>query len=203
MQLVTIYTAAILGLVALASSIEAAGGIKGAQQQAALAIQQQRTEVKGPRQLQATKSNNINQQQAVLAQQPVRIQPAGPTKLGPGQFSPVFSSKRPIQPTPQQTPVIIQQQQQQVEPQQPEIQQQQQQQSVDASEIDPNADAQDSAPAILAPNAAVAAPAEAEEANPKPEPYAFNYAFDASDAVSSGSSAREEQQDASGRVTGK
>ena len=60
--------------------------------------------------------------------------------------------------------------------------------------------AQDPAPAIVAP--ARPAPSN-EEANPAPEPYAFNYAFNSGDAVSAGSSAREEQQDASGRVTGK
>lgn len=167
-------------------------GIKGALQQpeeAQLRIQA----VKGPG------ANRPQQQQQPYLPPPPPQAPAPAAvsqqaiKAGPGQVAPVFSAVRvaPQQPAPQPQP------QQQQEPE--IVQQQQQQQQVE--EVDPNAAAQDSAPAVLAP--ARAAAASEEEANPRPEPYAFQYAFDSGDATSSGSSAREEQQDASGRVTGK
>lgn len=192
-------------------------GIKGISQQ--LDGNQQRAEaIKGPRQqFQPIRIAQVAQPIPVAPQQAQQIIPTQQqqvTKVGPGQITPIFSSKRPVQqqqaapqlpPRPiaqfaPKSPVIIQQQQQQqVEP---EIQQQQQQ-IQEPSEIDPNAAGAENGPAILAPAAAIAAPASEEEANPKPEPYSFNYAFDAGDAVSSGSSSREESQDASGRVTGK
>lgn len=198
-----------LVFVAVAISSVAAAGIKGISQQAD--NNQQRVEaIKGPRQ-QFQPIRIAQPTQQLLPAAPAIIQQQQSTKAGPGQITPVFSSKRPIQQVPvapllpprppvfaPPAPVIIQQQQQQ----EPEITQQQQQVQ-EPSDIDPNAAPAETGPAILAPAAAIAAPASEEEANPKPEPYSFNYAFDAGDAVSSGSSSREESQDASGRVTGK
>lgn len=201
---------AIVFVSALALEAQAAG-IKG--QHHLDGTQQQRIEsVKGPRQQLRLP---LPQQQPLLAvAAPARVNPlpGQAAKVGSGQVSPIFSSKRQqLQPQPSFIPIIqqqpqqqqqlpIQQIQQQQQQQEPEIQQQQQQQ-VESSEIDPNAAAQDSAPAIAAPASSNAE--SAEEANPRPEPYAFNYAFEAADSITSGSSQREEQQDANGRVTGK
>lgn len=171
---------------------QAAGGIKG-----------QRAEDSQPRQ-QAVKGPRLPPQQPYLPPPPPpppaqQFRPTGPLPTkGAGQVTPVFSPARvqpiapPPPPAPSQQQVIVQQEQQQ---QEPEPQQQQQE-----TEIDPNAAAQDNAPAVVAPAAAPAA--SEEEANPRPEPYAFTYAFESGDSATSGSSTREEQQDASGKVTG-
>lgn len=172
---------------------QAAGGIKG---QRAEDSQQRQQAIKGPRQPQQPYLPPPPPPPAAQQFRPVGPQP---TK-GAGQVTPVFSPARvqpiappPPPPAPSQQQVIVQQEQQQQ--QEPEQQQQQQE-----AEIDPNAAAQDSAPAVLAPAAAPAA--SEEEANPRPEPYAFTYAFESGDSATSGSSTREEQQDASGKVTG-
>lgn len=202
----------ILFALTLASSLtilqaQAAAGIKGAQQQLEGSIKRVEA-IKGPRQplrIPQPLPQQIVQQQNLAIAAPVRA----PLPAGPGQVSPVFSSKRPQQQAvaalvPQQVqlapvqPVQPVQQLVQIQQQEQEPEVQQQQQQVEPSEIDPNAAAQDSAAALAAPSAAEAA----EEANPKPEPYNFNYAFEAADSITSGSSQREEQQDASGRVTG-
>lgn len=170
----------ILAVIAGVALAQAAGGIKGQARQAEES-QQRAQGLKRPSQ----------QQQYQPPPPPPAPQAARPQPQaikGPGKVAPVFSAAR-VQP-------VAQQQQQQVLIQQQEQEQQQE------TEIDPNAAAQDSAPAILAP-AAAAAPASEEEANPRPEPYAFNYAFESGDSATSGSSQREESQDASGKVTGK
>lgn len=200
----------ILALVAassLAVLYTQAAGIKGIQQQAD-GTQQRIEPIKGPRGPQRIPQPQPQQPYLAVAA-PVRVNPQPAGKVGPGQVSPVFSSKRPQQPPqpsfiPQPIQPIQQIQQIQqvqqpppVQQQEPEVQQQQQQ---EPSEIDPNAAGAEGNPALAAP--ATSAAESAEEANPKPEPYAFNYAFEAADSITSGSSQREEQQDASGRVTG-
>lgn len=178
-----------LALVAGLVCAQAAGGIKGSRQQ--FENSQQRVQVgKGPASLRPP-------------QQPQYLQPAAPlpqsAKAGLGQVAPVFNAVR-VQPAPLPQQVQVQQVQEQVQVQEPELQQQQQQQQ---EEIDPNAAAQEAGPSVLAPARAGPAAASEEEANPRAEPYSFQYAFNSGDSATSGSSAREEQQDASGRVTGK
>ena len=135
--------------------------------------------------------------QQILLPPPPR--PVAQAIKGPGRVAPIFSAAR-VQPVVQQAEQQTQVQVQEQEPE-PAAQQQQQQQVQVQEEVDPNAAAQDAAPAVVAP--ARAAPANEEEANPRPEPYAFQYQFAAGDGATAGSSAREEQQDASGRITGK
>lgn len=171
-----------MALVAGTCLVQAAGGIKGQQREES---QQRFQAIKGPRQQQQQQQYQEPAPQPIvqqLSQQQVSIK-------GPGQISPVFSAARvqPISPAP--APIV----QQQIV--------QQQEQQVQESEVDPNAAAQDSAPAVIAP--AAAAPASEEEANPRPEPYAFNYGFESGDSATAGSSQREETQDANGKVTGK
>ena len=167
-----------MALIAGVALAQAAGGIKGQRSEES---QQRAQGIKGPR----------PQQQQQLSLPPPPPPPRPQPIKGAGQVTPIFNAAR-VQPIQQQQ----QQQQQQVIQQQE--QEPEQQQQTQESEIDPNAAAQDSAPAVIAPAAA----ANEEEANPRPEPYAFNYAFDAGDSATSGSSLREEQQDASGKVTG-
>lgn len=165
----------VLAVIAGVALAQAAGGIKGQARQAEES-QQRIQGLKRPSQ----------QQQYQPPPPPPAPQAARPQPQaikGPGNVAPVFSAAR-VQPgaQQQQQQIVIQQQQQEQEQQQ-------------ETEIDPNAAAQDTAPAILA-------PASGEEANPRPEPYAFNYAFESGDSATSGSSQREESQDASGKVTG-
>lgn len=163
---------AVIAGVALA---QAAGGIKGQRQ--AEESQQRIQGIKRPQQ-------QYQPPPPPPPPAPLAARPVPQAIKGPGRVAPVFSATK-VQP-------VVQQQEQQV------IQQQEQQQE---TEIDPNAAAQDSAPAVIVP--AAAAPVSEEEANPRPEPYAFNYAFESGDSATSGSSQREETQDASGKVTGK
>lgn len=201
-----------IALIAGIACVQAAGGIKG--RQPAEDTQQRVQAVKGLRppsqQQQYLPPPPPAPQPIALAPQPI-IVPQQAIKAGPGQVTPVFNAIR-VQPPPLPAPLPapqsiqqqIQQQQEQVQVQEPEIVQQQQQLPAQLEEIDPNAAAQDSAPAIIAPaRQGPAAAASEEEANPRPEPYSFQYAFDSGDSATSGSSTREESQDASGRVTGK
>lgn len=198
---VSLSTFALLAGVVIA--VQAAGGIKGG-------LQRDDSLQRG---IQATKGPLGRPQQQQQYLPPPPPPPPQPAPLpqapqqqaikGPGQIAPVFNAIR-VQP-PQAQP--IQQQQQQLAIQQQQVQQEQepivQQQQQQQEEVDPNAAAQEGGPAIAAPaRGAAAAAASEEEANPRPEPYAFTYAFEAGDSATSGSSQREEQQDANGRVTG-
>uniref|UniRef100_A0A6G1SNH4 Adult-specific rigid cuticular protein 15.5 n=1 Tax=Aceria tosichella TaxID=561515 RepID=A0A6G1SNH4_9ACAR len=129
--------------------------------------------------------------QQSFAAQSVKSAPAPSAGV---QLAPVFNAVR-VQAAPAPQPI---QQQVQVQEQEPE---QQQQQAPD-QEVDPSAAAQEGNAALAALARPAAAAASEEEANPRPEPYNFQYAFNSGDAATSGSSTREEQQDASGRVTG-
>lgn len=82
--------------------------------------------------------------------------------------------------------------------QQQPIPQQQEQQQQELTDIEPTGAAAQADLASIAPNRA-----NAEPEQPEPEPYSFNYSFDSGDTATSGSSERQEQQDASGKVTGK
>lgn len=196
----------LFALVAGAALAQAAGGIKGAQRQADNSAQRP-LGLKRPQQPALQQQQYLPPPPPPPPQQPLPIVAPAPIK-GPGQVAPVFTAVRVAPPAPP-APIQQQQQQQIEEIDAPaQIQQQIQQQQQQVEEVDPNAAAQDAAPAIAAapagPAAAAAAPAASEEeANPRPEPYAFNYAFSAGDSATSGSSQREEQQDANGRVTGK
>lgn len=217
-------TLAAFALVAGLVCVQAAGGIKGRQQ--ADEGQFRFQSVKGPAALRPTfqaqqqyaaPQQQFTQQQTFAAPQPqvfAAPQPqafAAPVQqsfaaqavkapaaaAGVGQVAPVFSAVRVQAAAP--APAAFAQQAQ-VQEQEPEPQQQQQ---APDQEVDPSAAAQEgnAALAALARPAAAAAASE-EEANPRPEPYNFQYAFNSGDSATSGSSTREEQQDASGRVTG-
>lgn len=199
-------------LVAGLVCVQAAGGIKGRQQGEEGQFRFQ--SVKGPASLAPRPTFQPQQQYAVqqqvaapqfvqqqvaapqFVQQPIKAAPAA----GIGQVTPVFSAVRVQAAAPAPQPLAVQQVQ--VQEQEPDSQQQQQQQQAPDQEVDPNAAAQEGAAALLAPARPASAVSE-EEANPRPEPYNFQYAFNSGDAATSGSSTREEQQDASGRVTGR
>lgn len=215
-----------LALVAGVALVQAAGGIKGSARIESAAARRNQDGYKGPvfRPQQPIAQQPLPTPQFQPAPQPIQqiqqvqqpafqpqqlFRPAPLPVAGPGALAPTFSAKRPEQ-------QIVQQQQQapivqlQREPE-PVQQQEQQQQQQQEAEVDPNAAAQEGAGSALALPAngasALSGPAAAgaseEEANPRPEPYNFSYAFEAGDSATSGSSLREEQQDASGKVTGK